>query len=186
MSFVATGFAALDEALGGGWPTGILIEILVQEPSPGSELSLLSPALAGLTAAQSGWVLLIAPPWIPYAPGLAQQGLAVQRVLVVEASSAAEALWAMHEALRSGSCEAVIAWLGAAGDAGRVALQRLQWLARQRSQLAVLVRARRHRRDRSPARLRLSVEPGPDRGLCVDICRNHRRPTGSVRLEPRV
>ena len=57
-----TGFPALDHLLGGGWPTGMLTELLVPgygssghgSPGHGSgELGLLSPALARLTNSAS-------------------------------------------------------------------------------------------------------------------------------------
>ena len=47
---VPTGFPALDQLLGGGWPTGTLTELLVSGQGSG-ELGLLSPALARLTNA---------------------------------------------------------------------------------------------------------------------------------------
>ena len=175
-----TGFAALDDALGGGWPAGILTEILVPTACSG-ELGLLSPALARLTGGGgSRWVMLIAPPWIPYPPGLAWQGLVPGRVLTVEVRQPPVALWAMGEALGSGACAGVIAW---AGNAGRTALQRLHLLAGRRQSWAVLVRAARFRRERSPARLRLVLQPHSVRQFQIEIFRNTRLPPATVILE---
>ena len=130
-----TGFPALDHLLGGGWPTGMLTELLVAGHGSG-ELGLLSPALARLTthtqpSVAGGWVMLIAPPWIPYGPGLCWQGFALNRVLMVRVRQPPEALWAMEEALRSGACNGVIAWVGttATQRAGHSLLQRLHLLA---------------------------------------------------------
>ena len=103
--------------------------------------------------------MLIAPPWIPYAPGLCWQGLALNRVLMVRVRQPPEALWAMEETLRSGACAGVIAWVGttATQRAGHSLLQRLHLLAGKQQAWAVLIRAARCRRERSPARLRLQL-----------------------------
>lgn len=177
---IPTGFSALDEALGGGWPAGVLTEILVPAACSG-ELGLMSPALAWLTgSAQPRWVMFIAPPRIPYAPGLARQGLVPGRVLAVRISQPAAALWAMGEALGSGACAGVITW---AGSAGGTALRRLHLLAGRRQAWAVLVRAARFRRERSPARLRLSLQQRAPRHLQLEIFRNAWLPPATVLLE---
>ncbi|MBL8202332.1 MAG: translesion DNA synthesis-associated protein ImuA [Chromatiales bacterium] len=194
---IPTGFPSLDALLGGGWPTGMLTEVLVSGPGSG-ELGLLSPALARLTtggtagaddASDAGprWVILIAPPWIPYAPGLSWQGLDLERVLVVRVRQSPEILWAMDETLRSGTCAAVIAWTGATGPqrAEHSLLRRLHLLAGKQQAWAVLVRAARLRRQRSPARLRLELlSPAPDT-LQIEIFRNGWRGTGAVTVERR-
>jgi hypothetical protein len=183
---VPTGFPALDSLLGGGWPLGVLTELLV--PAAGLvEFGLLCPALTTLAGTQPA--VLIAPPWLPYAPGLASQGLAPGRVLVVGARQPREVFWAMDEALRSGTCGAVVAWAAtvavAPGGPGRFPLRRLQLLAGRQPGLAVLVRAARCRGQRSPARLRLELRPSsPDR-LEVEIFRNGWQATGAVTLERR-
>ncbi|MEO8445313.1 MAG: translesion DNA synthesis-associated protein ImuA [Gammaproteobacteria bacterium] len=179
-----TGFPALDALLGGGWPTGTLTELLVSEPN-GAELALLTPALAPLTAAS--WIVLIAPPWIPYPPGLRWQGLNLDRVLVVRVRQPGEVLWAMEEALRSGACAGVIAWTGAAATrpGGRSLLQRLHLLSGRQQAWAVLVRGARLRRERSPARLRLQLLGASRAALQVEIFRNGWRGTGTVNVERR-
>jgi hypothetical protein len=181
---LATGFPALDGLLGGGWPTGTLTELLVPEQC-GAELGLLSPALAPLTVAS--WIMLIAPPWIPYPPGLCWQGLNLDRVLMVRVRQPGEVLWAMEEALRSAACAGVIAWAGATAlqRGGRSLLQRLQLLAGQQQAWAVLVRAARLRRERSPARLRLQLLRASPALLQLEVFRNGWRGTGTVTLERR-
>jgi len=190
-----TGFPALDTLLGGGWPTGVLTELLVAHPGSG-ELGLLSPALARLTGAGTGatgvasdagprWVMLIAPPWIPYAPGLCWQGLVLDRVLVVHVQHPPAALWAMDETLRSGCCAGVIAWAGtpASQRGGPALLRRLHLLAGRQQAWAVLIRTSRFRQQRSPARLRLELGcPAPDTWQ-IEIFRNGWRGTGTVTVE---
>ena len=65
-TLLPTGWAVLDETLGGGWPRAALTELL-GEPQRG--LPLLLPLLARLSAA-SDWVVWVAPPYVPYAPVL--------------------------------------------------------------------------------------------------------------------
>lgn len=197
---IGTGFPALDAALDGGWPGGILTELLVPEQGSG-ELGLLSPALAQLTASgdttlagTGSWVMLIAPPWIPYAPGLCWQGVALGRVLIVglrrpfESPWAMEqTLWAMEEALRSGTCAAVIAWAGTTAmyRIRHTQLQRLHFLANKRTAWAVLIRAAQCRRERSPARLRLQLRRSSPAELQLDIFKNGWRGTETVTVERR-
>ena len=169
----------------------MLTELLVAGHGSG-ELGLLSPALARLTthtqpSVAGGWVMLIAPPWIPYGPGLCWQGLALNRVLMVRARQPPEALWTMEEALRSGACAAVIAWVGttATHRAGHSLLQRLHLLAGKQQAWAVLIRAARCRRERSPARLRLLLLCSSPVTLQLEIFKNGWRGAGTVTVERR-
>lgn len=173
----------------------MLTELLVSRHGSG-ELGLLSPALARLTRDTSSdpsgdtpvrWVMLIAPPWIPYAPGLCWQGLALDRVLMVRVRRPPDVLWAMDETLRSGACAGVIAWAGTAAvqRVGHSLLQRLHLLAGRQQAWAVLIRAARFRRQRSPARLRLEILPSSPDTLQVEIFRNGWRGAGAVTVERR-
>jgi hypothetical protein len=106
---IPTGFPALDALLpGGGWPRGALTEILCEGEGIG-ELSLLAPALARLSR-QDLWLAFVAPPYLPYAPALAAVGIDLARVLMIRPARSGDILWAMEQALRSGSCSAVLAW----------------------------------------------------------------------------
>lgn len=156
-----TGFAALDEALGGGWPWGAMIEIFVPRYGSG-ELALLMPALASLcrrSEAEPGWIVWISPPLIPYAPALVRHGVAVERMLIVHARRASsrrddDALWATEQALRSDASAAVLAWLASASN---TELRRLQLAAEERRTGLVLFRPVGALSVRSPAALRLKV-----------------------------
>lgn len=165
---VPTGHAELDRCLpGGGWPRQGLIEILADESGIG-ELELIMPALARLYARgdEAGWLAWISPPHLPYAPAIAAWGIDVGRVLVVHAATSAE--WAMEQALRSGSCGAVLGW---AACRGRQALRRLQLAAEQSNCLAVLFRERCEASQPSPAVLRLALEGRPE-GLEVRLLKS--------------
>jgi len=93
-----SGFAALDAELpGGGWPHGVLTELLLPEPGIG-ELRLLAPALAAVAAAPAEGrpaaaagspadgrcVMLFDPPALLSAWALVQRGLASRHWLVVQ------------------------------------------------------------------------------------------------------
>src|SRR5882724_4714984 len=99
---IPTGFAELDRELpGGGWPRGVVSELLSERSGIG-ELSLLVPALANLSR-EDGWLMLIAPPWIPYAPALAARGIRLSKLAVVDTRSDRDTLWAAEQGLRAGT-----------------------------------------------------------------------------------
>jgi cell division inhibitor SulA/protein ImuA len=183
---IPSSYPALDGLLGGGWPAGLLLELLVTPPGSG-ELALLLPALARLHAsdappATARQILLIAPPHVPYPPALHAGGVDLGRVMVVPPSrrlTPADVLWTMAEALAAGACAAVLAWGGAAG---RTALQRLQLAALASEALAVLVRDAHHRRERSPAAIRLELQATAAGSLGVDVFRHRHGPTGRIDL----
>ena len=155
ISALATRFAALDAELpGGGWPRQALTEILNDEPGVG-ELGLILPALAALTSAGQR-VVWMAPPQVPYAPALAAGGVDLVNLLIVRPQSRRDALWAAEQALRSGSCHALVTWLP---KARYVELQRLS-VAAEAGRAAVFVfRPLAAAAESSAACLRLALEP---------------------------
>ena len=107
---IATGFPDLDKLLAGhGWPGNGLTEV-IQDSWGTGELSLLIPALSRLSQSRNQWLVLIAPPYIPYAPALESMGVNLARILVVNPSEIHHMLWAMETTLASGCCSAVLAW----------------------------------------------------------------------------
>ena len=81
---VPTGVAELDDVLPlGGWPKAALTELLVPADGLG-EIALLLPTLARLTQAGQR-VVLIAPPYIPYAPAWRAGGVQLRFLEIVEA-----------------------------------------------------------------------------------------------------
>jgi len=154
---VPTGFTGLDALLpGGGWPLGAITELLDDGVESGS-LRLLMPALVQLSHDRR-WLAWIAPPQIPYAPGLAGMGLDLSRVLLVHPRPGRDLLWALEQGLRAGTCSAVLAWL--AGTDGAT-LRRLQLAAEAGHCLGILFRPSATAAQPSPARLRLAVAPTP-------------------------
>jgi hypothetical protein len=160
----STGCSSLDARLpGGGWPTASLIEVLLDDIGLG-EVQLFLPALVECQrrvsqggGAEAPWLVWIAPPHEPYAPALAQQGIELERFLVVQPASATEALWAAEQALGSGVCAAVFLWLKGTDDRW---LRRLKLAAEAGGALGVLFRPERHRFESSPASLRLLMTQG--------------------------
>ncbi len=156
----STGKRALDaRLLGGGWPAASLVEVLIDGTGCG-EVQLFLPALIACqrhAGAVDPWLVWIAPPYEPYAPALAQQGIDLGRLLIVRPAGAVEALWAAEQALSSGACAAVLLWLKGTEDRW---LRRLKLAAEAGGALGVLFRPERHRFEASPASLRLLLTQG--------------------------
>ncbi|HHH13441.1 MAG TPA: translesion DNA synthesis-associated protein ImuA [Thiolapillus brandeum] len=147
---LSSGFRELDEATGGGWPSGALVELV----SPGGQgLSLLVPLLVRL-GREPRWLAWVDPPWHPHAPALAARGVAVSRILQVRTAGGAEGLWAAEQLLRSGNCAVVMLWPGRLGTAR---LRRLQLAAEEGDCLGVLFRSPEAVAAPSPAALRLRL-----------------------------
>jgi protein ImuA len=154
---VPSGHAALDALLpGAGWPAGSLTELLVEQGGIG-EMRLVAPALRALTATADQHVLLVGPPWQPYACALKAWGLALERVIWVRAGEA-EAPWVAEQALRQEGIGAVLLWQAKARPD---AVRRLQVAAQDSQALAFLVRPPAARNQSSPAPLRMVCTPVP-------------------------
>jgi protein ImuA len=176
-----SGFAPLDAELpGGGWPSRTLTELLLPHPGLG-EMRLLAPALAAVQQ-QQRCVMLFAPPADLCGWAWQALGLDVQRLVLVhgrgtrEAAAgsgpapasghpgglrgrardllgAADILWALEHALKSGHVGAVLAWLPVRLQAD--ALRRLQLAAQGHDGPAFLLRGTEARHKPSAAPLRL-------------------------------
>ena len=152
---VPSGFSALDAELpGGGWPRGALTEILLARPGIG-EMRLLLPALRQLTH-EAAWVVLVSPPYLPYAPALAGLGVDLGRLLVVRASMQKDQLWACEQALKSPSCGAVLIWLPAMDERH---IRRLQLAAAEGNGWGILIRPALLATGTTWAALRLQLSP---------------------------
>lgn len=170
-----TGHAALDSVLpGGGWPADALSEILL--PAPGSgELRLLWPSLARLSRAGERLVL-VAPPYLPYAPAWQAAGIDLERLEIIRADRE-ESLWAAEQCLRSGSCGAVLCWPGQTNDR---ALRRLQVAAETGQTLGFAYRPASAAHNSSPAALRLQLEGAGQ--LRVLKCRGGLAPAHAIAI----
>ncbi len=177
---VSTGFPPLDGQLpGGGWPASGLIEVLIDPPGSG-EFGLVMPALAELHQRHpEAWLALVQPPYEPYAPALAAQGIDLERLLVIRTT---QDCWSLEQALRSGGCRCVLGWMQQSAKTRLAALRRLQLAAVEKGALCILFRPVSAGVVPSPAGLRLVLKPHPG-GLQVRIlkCRGGR--AGEVNLE---
>jgi hypothetical protein len=162
-----SGFAALDAELpGGGWPGTGLTEWLLAAPG-GGEWALAAAAWARVAPGEPAVLLCAAPPFVPYMPALAAQGLAPGRLLVVPADAApgADAAWSAEQALRSGACAAVLWWSSEwqrhpRPDRGlSTTLRRLHLAAQEGATPLIALRPLAARAQASPAPLRLMLEP---------------------------
>ena len=109
---------ALDAALPGGLRRGALHEVVARSPGDAPAACGFALALAARFAAALGRRGAIV--WIvedharseagsPYAPGLASHGIDPARLVVVEAASGSDSLWAAEEALKCRGLAAVVA-----------------------------------------------------------------------------
>ena len=154
-----TGHAALDSLLPGrGWPRHALIELI--SPTPGiGEIALLLPNLRGQP---QSWV---APPFTPYAPALAQAGIDLNTLLVIQPPTPGQGLWAMEQLLRGATESAVLGWFD---DLPMSTLRRLQLAAESGATQAFVFRPANAMNSPSPAALRLYLEATSE-GLYIRI-----------------
>ena len=148
---VATGCEVLDAQFAGGWPQGAITEILCDDGA--GALKLVMPALASLSR-RTRWLVLVSPPYIPYAPGFAAYGVDLSRLFLVQPKTWQERLWALEQALRSGTCSAVLAWPERLTGA---VLRRLQLAAEMGESSGFLFRSEAAAAEASAAVLRLRV-----------------------------
>lgn len=146
-------------------------------------MSLLLPALAAVSRRpEARWCAWVAPPLRPFAPALAQGGVALERVLVVNTPKkdvkGKNTLWAFEQTLRSGACDIVLAWLRSALPRQ---IRRLHLAAERGDTLGVLFRPREAARDSSPAVLRVAVEPA-DPGARVTLLKSRGGRRGAIEL----
>jgi len=104
-------------------------------------------------------VAWIAPPYVPYAPALAQAGIRLDRCMVVRPASREDALWAAEQALKSGACGAVLFW----NETQRAEAQEYAWMRRLQlaahagDAMAVIYRSTAAERHSTPAHLRIAL-----------------------------
>ena len=179
---IASGFAELDAMLpAGGWPMQGLVEMVSERWGVG-ELQLFLPLMRHLIA-RGNWVLWIAPPYSPYAPGLAQAGIDLRRILIVGGSNAPlrseafwgkkaapepvsserlsskEALWSMEKALQTQHCGLVLAWHS---QLPQPTLRRLQLAAITGKTLGVVFMSKNS--EHSPSSMRLKIKSSESDG----------------------
>jgi len=183
------GVAAIDAALGGGFPRGALHEISAAGEAHLAAAAGFALAVSSRAARKSTvWIaedMALAESGAPYGPGLDAFGLMPERLLTVAAARTRDLLWAMEEALR---CRAVAAVIGELrhGEIDGVAVRRLSLAASESGALALLLRAA-PADDASTATTRWIVGAAPSATerprFAVELVRNRRGPLGAWILE---
>lgn len=148
---IPTGMGALDSQLSQqGWPKQGIIEVLQPEAGQGETLVL----KALLQTSSEQWQLMISPPYIPYAPALAQQGVDLSRLVWLKDLDSKERLWAAEQSLASGSFARVWLWL----DSLSVSQSRRLQLASERGHsLAVVFLPESQAGEHHPISLRVQL-----------------------------
>lgn len=169
---LASGWSALDAELPGrGWERGAVTECLVSGPGCG-ELSLLLPALARLSQ-EERTVVLVAPPYVPYAPAWQAAGVVLSRLVWLAPATGPERLWAFEQSLREPACGAVLGWFGPA--LADTLCRRLQLAASVGDGLGFLVRSTQAESLSSPFHLRLGLSARAE-GLSLRLLKRPGRP----------
>jgi len=189
---VSSGHAELDAELpGGGWPARALTELLLPHAGIG-EWRLLAPALA--TVQRSGRTLMLFdPPEALCAWALQALGLGLQQLVLVRARCglqgrarallpAADVLWALEQALKSGHAGAVMAWLPR--NVRPESLRRLQLAAQAHDGPAFLLREGQAQARPSAAPLRLLLAPAAPDLLRVQLLKRRGPPQQQPLLLP--
>ena len=151
---ISTGFSALDDALpGNGWSIGCLTELMCVQQGVG-ELTLLLPALQRITT-DDQWAALVNPPHVPYAPALANAGIKLDHLLIINCKDDADTLWACEQVLRAGVFAAVIGWVGRSTAQKQ---RRLQLAAETGQAWATVFRPGNACKEHSPAAIRIAIK----------------------------
>lgn len=153
---VKTGFDVLDAQLyNRGWPPGGCVEVISDQCGLDA-MGVFMPTMKVLSG-QERWQVFIDPPYTPYAPLLANEGIDLQEIMLVHPRNREEVLWSIEQALRSTTCSAVFAWLGAT-HYRYAELRKIQLAAASHDTLAVLFRSSEALEQTSPASLKIQID----------------------------
>ncbi|MDP2559558.1 SulA-like leucine-rich domain-containing protein [Psychrobium sp. 1_MG-2023] len=129
---ISSGFNHLDNLLNqGGWQSQTINEI-VSQSNDDQQLEILGPTLKKLSE-QRRWIVLIGAPKQQLKALSEQYQIASDKILLVHPKDQVDTLWAMEQALMSGTSSAVIAWPDSVNARD---LKRLQLAAKRTSALA--------------------------------------------------
>lgn len=153
-SVTGSGFSALDEQLGGGFPDNGVVEI-ASDTGIG-EIRLLLPYLQQKQLHQQRLLVFIAAPGQINGQLLSASGFNLRQVLLISPSSPKEALWASEQCLKSGACYAVMLW------SNRLEIhqaKRLQLASETGDSIQFVLKRQRLNRISLPVPLSLSCSP---------------------------
>ena len=176
---VPTGYAQLDNALpSGGWGIGCLTELLLEQHGIG-EISLLLPGLSQVTS-DNQWAAFVNPPYLPYAPALANSGINLERLLIINTGNDVDTLWATEQLLRAGIFASVVAWVNRTTAQKQ---RRLQLAAELGKTWATVYRPASAQDQSSPAALRIVIGTS-SKHLKLDIIKSRGGKQRSVYINP--
>lgn len=137
---INTGYKSINKQLhSNGWPLGTINEFGILQHGIG-ELRLLMPALReAQESSQQKQLVLIAPPYLPFAPALAKEGIDIESLTIVQTRTLKDSLWAAEQSLIGNCCAAVVCWTGT-HKINNHYLRRLQLAAEKTQSLSVLFR----------------------------------------------
>lgn len=150
---IATGNENLDRLLLGGWPVSALTELVTQQDGIG-ELSLLLPTVKHY-ASENKLCVWLDPPYQPYAPSLVNEGVPLDKLLIVRSKNSKEWLWAAEQSIRGKAL--LFAWANRA-QPRYSALRKLQLAATESLAPVFLFSPPNALKAHSPALLRLELE----------------------------
>lgn len=166
---ICSGHPELNQHLpGGGWAGNQCTELLIPHPGIG-EVSFLIPALQRVSLKKKR-VVFINPPFTPTPNVLHQSGISVQQLVLINACTEAQRLWAIDQVIQSNTFGALLAWLPENKKyIGHRQLLRLQHHASSSTGLSFLFRSASASKYSSPAALRIKLQAKPDNQLDVFI-----------------
>jgi protein ImuA len=137
---INTGYKSINKQLhSNGWPLGTTNEFGIMQHGIG-ELRLLIPALReAQEVSQQKQIILVAPPYTPFAPALVKEGLELGSLTIIKTRTLKDSLWATEQSLIANCCAAVICWTGT-HKINNHDLRRLQLAAEKTRSWSVLFR----------------------------------------------
>jgi protein ImuA len=133
---IASGCPAMDRYLqGGGYARGSMLELL--RCHSGSGITSIALMIARQAIVEGKYLVLVDPQRQFYPPALKSLGIPMERVIALQPSNHADAIWGLAQVLRCAAVGAVIAEVGTLED--RVA-RKLQLAAEQGGGLGVFIR----------------------------------------------
>ena len=151
---ISSGHKNLDlELPNGTWPQSCLIEMLSKETTA-SEMLLLIPTLKKI-ASQNKYLIMLAPPYLPYIPTFQSFGIREELILVVKTNKVMEKLWVIEQSIRNNSFGALLAWVKEPCTFEK--LRKIQLLAKKGNGLNFIFRSLSAKNTPSPSPLRIAV-----------------------------
>jgi len=165
----ASGHEELNQLLYGGWPEAGLVELNYSHQGIG-ELRLLWPLLEQRQESEKGTEqanlqIWVNPPAGIHSQALAQAGINLQQLVIVQCANPKEALWATEQSLQSGCCRYVVLWQQHMRTSEA---KRLQWAAKDNDALLFWLRESSTDRSGLPISARLELSPCPQ-GIRVEV-----------------